>query len=211
MPPQGAGSAAFFKDEVRKSQGGDTIRRMRGTESSRHAAIGRAGQVLQSKRQQRTRDDRRRVMFMTHGASSRMKSGIAPIARWLACASAMLLAACATHAPDFGGRWRDANAYADAPQEIPLQQAYVYTPSPMDGTLRNMLQRWTHDAGLRLQYEHRSDFTLHVAVARIRTPDLQQAVALLNDAYAAQQVSVALAGGSLTVRPVDDAAAATKP
>ena len=119
----------------------------------------------------------------------------------------MLLAACATHAPDFSGRWRDANAYAEAPQEIPLQQVYVYAPSPMDGTLRNMLQRWTHDAGLRLQYEHRSDFTLYAAVARIRTPDLQQATALLNEAYAAQRISVTLADGSLTVRPIDIATA----
>jgi type IV pilus biogenesis protein CpaD/CtpE len=140
-----------------------------------------------------------------------MKAGIAPIARLLACAVVMLLAACATRAPDFGGRWREANAYAETTQEIPLQQAYVYAPSPMDGTLRNMLQRWAHDAGLRLQYEHHSDYTLHAAVARIRTPDLQQATALLNQAYAAQRISVTVVDGSLAVRPVDDAALASKP
>ena len=122
-----------------------------------------------------------------------------------------LLAACAAHAPDFGGRWREANAYADAPQEIPLQQAYVYTPSPMDGTLRNMLQRWTHDAGLRLQYEHRSDYTLYAAVARIRTPDLQQAASMVTQAYAPQRISVTVADGAVVVRPSQTGASATTP
>ena len=57
------GERPWFKEEVRKSQGGDNIRRMRGTDrSSRQAVIGRVGQVLQSKYHQRTRDGRRRVM-----------------------------------------------------------------------------------------------------------------------------------------------------
>jgi hypothetical protein len=121
---------------------------------------------------------------------------------------ALLLAACATRAPDFGGRWREANPYAEAPREIPLQQAYVFAPSPMDGTLRNMLQRWTHDAGLRLQYEHRSDYTLHAAVARIRTPDLQQAASMINAAYAAQRVSMTVEDGVVVVRPIESGATA---
>ena len=140
-----------------------------------------------------------------------MKPGIAPISRWLPSLGMLLLAACAAHAPDFRGRWREANAYAEAPQEIPLQQAYVYAPSPMDGTLRNMLQRWTHDAGLRLQYEHRSDYTLHAAVARIRTPDLQQAASMINEAYAAQRISMTVADGVVAVRPIDPSATATTP
>lgn len=114
-----------------------------------------------------------------------------------------LLASCASRAPEFGGRWRDANAYAQAPQEIPLQQAYVYAPSPTDGTLRNLLQRWTRDAGLRLRYEHRSDYTLHTGVAQIRTRDLRQAAALLSNAYAAQGVAVTVDGDGVSVRPVD--------
>lgn len=119
-----------------------------------------------------------------------------------------MLAACATRAPDFGGRWREANAYAEAPQEIPLRQAYVFAPSPMDGTLRNMLQRWTRDAGLRLQYEHRSDYTLHAAVARIRTPDLQQAASMVNAAYAAQRISMTVVDGVVVVRPIEPGATA---
>lgn len=140
-----------------------------------------------------------------------MKLRIATIARWLFWPTVLLPAACATHAPDFGGRWREANVYADAPQEIPLQQAYVYAPSPMDGTLRNMLQRWTHDAGLRLQYEHRSDYTLHAAVARIRTPDLRQAASMINEAYAAQRISMTVADGAVIVRPIEPSATAATP
>lgn len=140
-----------------------------------------------------------------------MKPGIAPIARRLPWLALLLLSACASHAPDFGGQWREANAYADAPQEIPLQQAYVYAPSPMDGTLRNMLQRWTRDAGLRLQYEHRSDYTLHAAVASIRSPDLRQAVAMVGEAYAAQRISVVVADGVVVVRPIESRAAAATP
>ncbi|HZV24229.1 MAG TPA: hypothetical protein VFF93_10720 [Luteimonas sp.] len=120
-----------------------------------------------------------------------------------------MTAACATHAPDFGGRWRDANRYADAPREIPLQQPYVYAPSPADGTLRNMLQRWTHDAGLRLQYEHGSDYTLFAGVAGIRTADLRQAAQQLNAAYAAQGVAVTFDGGQVLVRPVAAASTAS--
>lgn len=137
-----------------------------------------------------------------------MKSRIAPIDRRLSWPTVLLLSACATHAPDFSGRWREANAYAEAPQEIPLQRAYAYTPSPMDGTLRNMLQRWTHDAGLRLQYDLRSDYTLHAAVARIRTPDLQQAASMVNAAYAAQRISMTVVDGVVVVRPIEPGATA---
>lgn len=137
-----------------------------------------------------------------------MKTGIGPIAgmSFLVLAAA-LLAACASRAPDFGGRWRHANAYAETPQEIPLQQAYLYAPSPTDGTLRNLLQRWTRDAGLRLHYEHPSDYTLHAGVADIRTPDLGQAAAMLTRAYARQGLAVMVDGEGVSVRPVDPAPA----
>lgn len=136
-----------------------------------------------------------------------MKSGHTHLAaKPLLLLATMLLAACASRAPEFGGRWRDANAYAQTPQEITLQQAYVYAASPTDGTLRNLLQRWTRDAGLRLRYGHRSDYTLHTAVARIRTPDLRQAVALLSHAYAAQGVAVTVDDDGVSVGPAETVA-----
>jgi len=129
-------------------------------------------------------------------------------------------AGCATKpAPEYGGRWKAVNHYAEAPQEIPLYQAYLFYPSPMDGTLKTMLERWARDSKMTLSYLHASDFTLHAAVAQIRTNDLQEAVSQLSAAYAVQGVSVATEGNQIVVRsaapasttlnPVDGATAST--
>lgn len=118
-------------------------------------------------------------------------------------------AGCATKpAPEYGGRWKAVNHYAEAPQEIPLYQAYLFYPSPMDGTLKTMLERWARDSKMTLSYLHASDFTLHAAVAQIRTNDLGQAVSQLSTAYASQGVSVTTEGNQIVVR---SAAAATAP
>ncbi|MGH8026102.1 MAG: hypothetical protein ACREO0_05165, partial [Pseudoxanthomonas sp.] len=87
------------------------------------------------------------------------------------------LSGCATRpAPDFGGRWKAVNRYAETAQEIPLYQSYSFHASPMDGTLKNMLTRWAKDSKMTLSYLHPSDFTLYGPVAQIDTNDLQQAV-----------------------------------
>jgi hypothetical protein len=114
------------------------------------------------------------------------------------------LTACAgRHAPDFGGRWKPVNHYADAPQEIPLHQAYVFRASPMDGTLKGMLTRWAADRKMTLAYRHPSDYTLTTPVARIDTPDIQVAAASLGSIYAPQGVSVAIEGNQILVGLVE--------
>jgi type IV pilus biogenesis protein CpaD/CtpE len=128
-----------------------------------------------------------------------------PVARCLCLLllSAML-AGCATRpAPDFRGRWKAVNRYAETAQEIPLQQAYSFRASPMDGTLRNMLSRWAKDSKMTLSYLHPSDFTLYAPVARIDTYDLQQAAAQLTTAYAAQRVRVTHSGNQIIVSLAD--------
>jgi hypothetical protein len=111
------------------------------------------------------------------------------------------IAGCATKpAPEYGGRWKVVNRYAEAPQEIPLYRAYSFYPSPMDGTLKAMLERWARDSKMTLSYQHASDFTLHAAVAQIRTNDLGQAVSQLSAAYAAQGVFVTTEGTLIVVR-----------
>lgn len=116
-----------------------------------------------------------------------------------------MVAGCATRpAPDIRGRWKPVNHYAQAPQAIPLHQSYVFHASPMDGTLKTMLTRWARDSRMTLSYLHPSDFTLYEPVARIRTPDLGQAVSLLNDAYAGQRVAIAVEGRQLVVRAAGD-------
>ena len=128
----------------------------------------------------------------------------------LVCIAAVLAAAgCATRpAPDFRGRWKPVNAFAEAPIEIPLASAYVFQATPLDGTLKTMLERWAKDAKMTLAYEHPSDFTLYGAVADIRTGNLQDAIARLNAAYAMQRVAIRADGGRIVVRTADVSAAA---
>ncbi len=103
----------------------------------------------------------------------------------------LALAGCATpKAADINGRWQPVNRFAEAPQAIPLQQAYVYQASPADGTLKTMLDRWAKDARLTLSYLHPNDYTLHAPIAQIRTHSLEDAASLLSAAYADQGVRV---------------------
>lgn len=136
---------------------------------------------------------------------------IASTARWgLAIVSMAVLASCATRpAPDFGGRWKPVNRYAEEPQAIPLHQAYLFYPSPMDGTLKSMLTRWARDSKMTLSYLHASDFTLHSAVSEIRTSDLHQAAAQLSQAFATQGVAIEVEGNRIVVRDAAAASAAT--
>jgi Toxin co-regulated pilus biosynthesis protein Q len=114
---------------------------------------------------------------------------------------AVALSSCATRpAPDFGGRWKTVNRFAEETQALPLQDTYLYYASPMDRTLKNMLERWADDSKMTLTYRHPMDYTLYSAVADIRTPSLQEAVSQLNAAYSAQQVSIAVSGNEIVVR-----------
>ncbi len=117
-----------------------------------------------------------------------------------AAALIVVVAGCATRpAPDFRGRWKAVNRYAESPEEIPLQKAYLYQPSPMDGTLKNMLTRWAKDSQMTLTYKHPSDFTLYAPVEQISTYYLNQAASLLTTIYAQQQVSVTVQGKQIIV------------
>jgi hypothetical protein len=116
-------------------------------------------------------------------------------------ALAIMQAGCATRpAPDFKGRWKSVNRYAETTEAIPLHQAYVFQPAPMDGTLKNMLTRWAKDSKMSLSYLHSSDFTLHAPVEQVNTYSLEQAASLLTSIYAAQRVSVTVEGKQIIVR-----------
>jgi hypothetical protein len=131
-----------------------------------------------------------------------VKSPISILTKLLLCAAfAVVLSSCATRpAPDFGGRWKNINRFSEETQAIPLQDAYLFYASPMDGTLKNMLERWADDSNMVLTYRHPMDYTLYSAVAEIRTPSLQEALSQLNAAYSAQQVSIAVSGNEIVVR-----------
>jgi hypothetical protein len=131
-----------------------------------------------------------------------VKYSISILPKWLlGAAVAVVLCSCATRpAPDFGGRWKNINRFSEETQAIPLQDAYLFYASPMDGTLKKMLDRWAKDSDMVLTYRHPMDYTLYSAVADIRTPSLQEAVSQLNTAYASQQVSVGVSGNEIVVR-----------
>ncbi len=116
-------------------------------------------------------------------------------------ASLLALAGCVTRAaPDFKGRWKPVNHYADATMAIPLHQSYLFQPSPMDGTLKHMLGRWAQDSNRQLTYLHPSDFTLFAPVEQISTNSIEQAASQLTSMYANQRVSVAVEGDQIVVR-----------
>lgn len=120
------------------------------------------------------------------------------------------LAACGTSpAPAFKGRWQPVNHFPATTQVIPLDQSYVFYPSPMDGTLRQMLARWAKDSNMALSYQHTADFTLHAQVAQIRTGNLPEALALLKAAYAAQRLEIVAEHDRIVVRPAEVAIAGT--
>lgn len=127
-------------------------------------------------------------------------------------ALAIVQAGCATRpAPDFKGRWKSVNRYAETTEAIPLHQSYVFQPAPMDGTLKNMLTRWALDSNMSLSYLHSSDFTLHAPVEQVSTYSLEQAASLLTSIYAQQRVEIVVDGAQIIVRDTGSATAATSP
>lgn len=120
--------------------------------------------------------------------------------RPLLAALLLALSACGTTpAPGIKGKWQPVNRFADMPQELPLQQAYVYYAAPLDGTLKSMLERWARDSRMKLAYRHPSDFTLHAPVAQLRSGSLQDAAAELSRLYAAQGISISVQGDEIVV------------
>ncbi len=112
---------------------------------------------------------------------------------------AALIAACSSTPPEFRGKWRPINAYSEVPQELPLQQTYLYYAAPPDRTLKNMLARWAQDSNLTLNYLATSDYTLYGPVADIRAVNLADALSQLNSAYAGQGVRISVDGKQITV------------
>jgi hypothetical protein len=114
---------------------------------------------------------------------------------------AIALAGCGAPAPkDLGGSWTPVNRFQSAPTEIPLSPAYTFYASPMDATLRSMLNRWASDNGLQLSYQIGSDFTLHQPVARVRTNDIQSAVGELSAIYEPQGIAITVEGKQIVVQ-----------
>jgi len=111
----------------------------------------------------------------------------------------MLLGCSSQTAPGFRGHWTPINRFADTPEAIPIRPSYVFYASPVDATLKTLLERWAKDAKKTLSYRHPDDFTLYAPVAHVRTDELREALAVLNSAYAGQRVSIALEKETIVV------------
>jgi hypothetical protein len=112
-----------------------------------------------------------------------------------------LVTGCATPAaPEYGGRWRPVNRFSEAPQEIALQRAYLFYASPLDATLKTMLERWAADSKMTLDYHAPVDYTLYAPVAEVRTNDLASAVARLSDIYSEKRLAVSVESKRIVVR-----------
>lgn len=118
-----------------------------------------------------------------------------------ACAlAAVMLAGCAAPKPkDFSGHWQPVNHFGTTTTAIPLQRAYTYFASPLDATLKTLLERWARDTGMRVDYRLRDDYTLYTPVSAIHTADVVSALAQLNQIYVAQDVSITVNRGAFVV------------
>lgn len=102
-------------------------------------------------------------------------------------------------APGLKGHWQPVNRFAETVEAIPIHPLQVFYPTPVDATLKALLERWAKDSSMTLSYRHPNDFTLYGPVADIRTSDLQAALAALNTAYAGQEISIAIEQRTIVV------------
>lgn len=103
------------------------------------------------------------------------------------------------------------NRYSDTPQAIALNPAHAFYATPLDRTLKGLLERWARDSHMVLAYENPYDYTLHRPVANLHSDDLHSALASLAALYAAEQLSIGVMGDRIVVRPATTAISAVAP
>lgn len=114
--------------------------------------------------------------------------------------AAIMLTGCAAPRPkDFNGKWVPVNRFSTTVSPIPLHQPYTYFASPLDATLKTLLERWARDTGMRVDYRFGDDFTLYTPVSGIHTTDVASALAQLNSIYAGQDVRITVNRGAFIV------------
>lgn len=131
-----------------------------------------------------------------------MESQFTRIVIAICIAATLLLAGCATPpAPNFHGHWKPVNRYAATTTQIPLAKTYMFFATPVDGTLKTMLSRWSKDTGIKLSYELGADYTLTDQVAQVNTSNIYLAASQLNAIYTAQGIKVVVSDWNIEVRP----------
>jgi len=113
----------------------------------------------------------------------------------------IFLEGCASAPKDYWGTWRPINRYQQTSTSIPLNADYMYYATPLDGTLRTMLQRWAKDSSKQLSYQLQSDYTLTQPASLIRTADIHRALVDLNEIYAPQGILLYTVNNEILAKP----------
>lgn len=119
-----------------------------------------------------------------------------------ACAMGLLMSmsGCRTSPPpEFHGRWHAVNRYPAETRAIPLRHETVFAATPLDGTLKRLLERWAKEAGVVLEYGIDTDYTLHAPVSRLRAGSLADAVSGLDALYRMHGVAISVTGDRVVV------------
>lgn len=107
---------------------------------------------------------------------------------------------------DWSGQWQPINRLDEVPQALRLQPLLEYHAAPVDRTLKGVLKRWAHEAGMTLDWRLPQDYTLTKPITTVRAEHLADALQRLGAAYADQQISLSLVPGRIVVsRRADEA------
>ena len=96
---------------------------------------------------------------------------------------------------DFAGHWQPVNRYQAA--STSSSRMPVYAASTRDGSLRQLLRRWSSQGGLQLDDRLLQDYPLPSTLAGFHHLSLPQALLALQTLYAQEQVMLELQGRQL--------------
>ncbi|XXQ67832.1 hypothetical protein ACKLNO_09450 [Neisseriaceae bacterium B1] len=90
--------------------------------------------------------------------------------------------------PDFPKNWRPINELPEVTQVIPLNRPHVYRVTPLDATVKGLLNRWGEEAKMPIVYDSAYDFTVFKSLLQIQTENLEEALVQLSQFYEAQNI-----------------------
>lgn len=117
----------------------------------------------------------------------------------LAMISGVLLVTlgCSTNskAPDFPKKWQPMNKVAESTKVIALKVQHTYHITPLDTTVKGVLERWGTEAKMPVVYDSARDFTIFKPLLQIKTEKLEEALAQLSHFYEAQNIAFRVQDG----------------
>lgn len=94
----------------------------------------------------------------------------------------------ANEVPDYPKNWRPMNELADTTQVIPLKKQHIYRVTPLDTTVKGLLNRWGEEAKMPVVYNSDYDFTVFKPLLQIQTENIEEALAQLSQLYESQNI-----------------------